>query len=87
MPQVLPQFAAYALWRLELNIRAAAIIGFVGAGGIGFQLADRIRAHRWDEAAFIIVMIIAAVAAIDAVSHAVRNRRAAARARSRLFRH
>ena len=49
-------------------------VPIVGAGGIGFQLSDRIRALRWDEASFIILMILAAVALIDAGSAALRRR-------------
>jgi phosphonate transport system permease protein len=58
----------------ESNTRSATILGIVGAGGIGFQLSDRIRAHYWDQVGFIIVMIIVAVALIDVVSHFLRSR-------------
>lgn len=79
LPQVLPVMLGNMLYMFESNVRSATILGIVGAGGIGFQLADRIRAHRWDEAAFIILMIVATVALIDSASHALRRRLAAPR--------
>ena len=63
-----------ALYMFESNTRSATILGIVGAGGIGFHLSDRIRAHRWDEVGFIIIMIIVVVALIDFVSHVLRSR-------------
>jgi Holliday junction DNA helicase RuvB len=54
--------------------RSATILGIIGAGGIGVALADRIRAHRWDEVGFIIIMIIVVVALIDFLSHLLRTR-------------
>jgi ABC-type phosphate/phosphonate transport system permease subunit len=60
--------------RFESNTRSGTILGIVGAGGIGFQLSDRIRAHYWDRVGFIILIIIVAVALIDVVSHFLRSR-------------
>lgn len=74
LPQVLPVMLANTLYMFESNTRSATILGIVGAGGIGFQLSDRIRAHRWDEVSMIIIMIIGAVALIDLASHALRRR-------------
>jgi phosphonate transport system permease protein len=74
LPQVLPVMLSNALYMFESNTRSATILGIVGAGGIGFQLSDRIRAHYWDQVGFIIVMIIVAVALIDVVSHFLRSR-------------
>jgi phosphonate transport system permease protein len=74
IPQVLPIMISNALYMFESNTRSATILGIVGAGGIGFHLSDRIRAHRWDEVGFIILMIIVVVAAIDFMSHLVRSR-------------
>lgn len=73
LPQVLPVMLSNALYMFESNVRSATILGIVGAGGIGFQLADRIRAHRWDEVAFIIVMIVITVGIIDFLSHLLRS--------------
>ena len=50
------------------------MLGIVGAGGIGLALSDRIRINNWDEAAFIVLMILAMVAAIDLVSRTIRLR-------------
>lgn len=74
IPQVLPIMVSNALYMFESNVRSATILGIVGAGGIGFHLSDRIRAHRWEEVGFIIIMIIVFVALIDFVSHVLRSR-------------
>lgn len=72
LPQVLPIFLSNALYIFESNIRSATILGIVGAGGIGFHLADRIRALRWDEASFIILLVLVTVAMVDFLSKKVR---------------
>lgn len=74
LPQVLPVMLSNALYMFESNTRSATILGIVGAGGIGFHLSDRIRAHRWEEVGFIIIMIVVAVALIDMLSHFLRSR-------------
>ena len=58
----------------ESNVRSATILGIVGAGGIGFQLSDRIRAHHWEEASFILIVILVTVACIDWLSKQLRMR-------------
>jgi phosphonate transport system permease protein len=72
LPQVFPVLLSHVLYYLESNTRSATILGVVGAGGIGFQLAERIRLNNWDEVAFILLMILVVVTAIDACSNAVR---------------
>lgn len=74
LPQVLPVMVSNTLYMFESNTRSATILGVVGAGGIGFELSDRIRAHEWQQVGFLILMIVAAVAVIDIVSHALRSR-------------
>jgi len=74
VPQAAPVMLAQVLYTLESNTRSATIIGVVGAGGIGLALADRMRINNWDEAAFIILLILVAVAAIDAASRRIRMR-------------
>jgi phosphonate transport system permease protein len=74
LPQAMPLMVSNALYIFESNVRSSTILGIVGAGGIGFQLSDRIRALRWDEAAFIILMILATVALIDWASATLRRR-------------
>ncbi len=72
LPQVVPMFLSSALYMFESNVRSATILGIVGAGGIGFQLSDRIRAHQWEEACFILILILITVACIDWVSKNLR---------------
>ena len=74
LPQVLPIMLSNVLYMFESNTRSATILGIIGAGGIGFALSDRIRAHRWDEVGFIIIMIIIVVALIDFLSHLLRTK-------------
>jgi phosphonate transport system permease protein len=72
MPQVLPVIAGQVLYFIESNVRSATIIGIVGAGGIGLQLAEQIRVLEWQKVSFLILMILVAVAAIDFVSSKLR---------------
>jgi len=72
MPQVLPVIAGQVLYFIESNTRSATIIGIVGAGGIGLQLAEQIRVLEWQKVSFLIVMILIAVAAIDWISGKLR---------------
>lgn len=74
LPQVAPVMLSQLLYTLESNARASTILGVVGAGGIGLALADRIRINNWDEAAFIVLMILAMVALIDGASRVARLR-------------
>jgi phosphonate transport system permease protein len=74
IPQAAPVMLAQLLYTFESNTRSATIIGVVGAGGIGLALADRMRINNWDEAAFIILLILAAVAVIDGTSRRIRLR-------------
>ena len=74
LPQVLPIMLSNVLYMFESNTRSATILGIIGAGGIGFALSDRIRAHRWEEVGFIIILITVVVALIDFLSHLLRTR-------------
>jgi phosphonate transport system permease protein len=74
LPQVLPVMLSHTLYFFESNTRSATILGVVGAGGIGLQLADRIRVNNWDEVAFILIMILLAVGFIDLLSNTIRRR-------------
>ena len=71
-PQVAPVIASQCLFFLESNFRNAAVLGIVGAGGIGFELQERIRVFAFDEAAFIILLYMVCVAALDSVSQRLR---------------
>jgi phosphonate transport system permease protein len=72
IPQVAPVMLSQILYTLESNARSSTVLGIVGAGGIGLALADRIRINNWDEVAFIVLLILAMVAAIDLVSRRLR---------------
>jgi len=72
LPQVLPVIAGQVLYFIESNTRSATIIGIVGAGGIGLQLAEQIRVLEWQKVSFLILMILIAVAAIDWISSKLR---------------
>lgn len=74
LPQVLPQFLSYVLYRWEVNIRTAAILGIVGAGGIGLKLHIAISLFLEDQLLTLIAVLFAMVTAVDYLSHAVRKR-------------
>ncbi len=73
VPQVLPVFLSYTLLRFEINVRGAAIVGFVGAGGIGQELYLVIRQFIYPDISAIVLLIIATVTAIDLVSERLRH--------------
>ncbi len=68
VPQVLPYFMSHALFRFELNIRGAVVLGLVGAGGIGFLLNEYMRLFQQKNLAVVLLTILALVMTIDAVS-------------------
>ncbi len=74
LPQVLSNFASYTLLRFEINVRGAAVIGFVGAGGIGQDLLVAIRKFYYSDVSAILLMILACVMVIDFVSERLRHR-------------
>jgi phosphonate transport system permease protein len=74
LPQAAPVMLSQVLYMFESNTRSATILGVVGAGGIGLALTDRMRINNWDEAAFILLMILAVVATIDWGSRRIRLR-------------
>lgn len=74
LPQVASNFASYALLRFEINVRGAAVLGFVGAGGIGQTLLEVIRKFYYADVSAVLVIIIATVMLIDAITERVRHR-------------
>ena len=74
LPQSLPVMVDQSLYYLESNVRSATILGVVGAGGIGFELADRIRLNDWPQVGVLLLMILAAVAIVDWVSSRISRR-------------
>ncbi len=73
IPQAMPFFVSYFLYRLELNVRVAVVLGLVGAGGIGQMLYNYINLHRFDRASVVIAVIFALVVGIDALSARLRK--------------
>lgn len=73
-PQVLPQYVSYALYCLEINVKASVILGFVGAGGIGIILRQQLSMFNYDRVATIILTIFIVVSIIDFLSNRIRER-------------
>ncbi|PZX11522.1 phosphonate ABC transporter, permease protein PhnE [Celeribacter halophilus] len=75
LPQVAPNWFSYALLRFEINIRASAILGFVGAGGIGYELKNAISwgQGKFDEAAAVFILLFLSIVFFDQLSSVVRN--------------
>lgn len=74
MPQVLPEIVAHWLFRFELNIRASAVLGVVGAGGVGGVLLNTLRYRHFEKAAAVLLLTIVVVLIIDMASGAIRRR-------------
>ncbi|WP_170339784.1 phosphonate ABC transporter, permease protein PhnE [Ruegeria arenilitoris] len=76
IPQVGPNYVSYALLRFEINIRASAILGFVGAGGLGYELRNAMSwgQGRYDEAAAIFLLLFVTIVAVDQLSGILRDR-------------
>ena len=72
LPQVSPILLSQVLYYFESNTRSATIIGIVGAGGIGLQLAEQIRVLEWQKVSFLILLILITVSAIDWISGKLR---------------
>ena len=73
VPQVLSNFTSYALLRFEINVRGAAVMGFVGAGGIGQDLIEAVRKFYYSDVSAILLMIVVAVMTIDLVTERIRH--------------
>lgn len=73
IPQVLPLWVSYTLYRFESNVRSATVVGMVGAGGIGVALWDVIRAFQFDRTAAVLIMIVLTVSAVDLFSARIRK--------------
>lgn len=74
LPQALPNYASYLLLRMEINVRGAAVLGVVGAGGIGEDLYVAIRQFEYTDISAIMLLLIAMTAIIDLVCEAIRHR-------------
>jgi phosphonate ABC transporter permease subunit PhnE len=74
VPQIVPPFIAFTIYRWDINVRASTIIGFVGGGGVGFLLNQYINLFQWQSAATAVWGITLVVAVMDYFSAAVRER-------------
>ena len=73
LPQVMPLWISYALYRFESNVRSATVVGMVGAGGIGVILWEVIRSFQYAQTCAVLLMIVATVSLIDVVSSRLRK--------------
>jgi phosphonate transport system permease protein len=74
IPQVLPEFLSYTLYRFEINVRSATILGIIGAGGIGTPLIFALATRGWSRVGIILLGIIVTVTLIDLISGYIRKR-------------
>ena len=74
MPQIMPSYLSICLYSLEINVRAAAILGYVGAGGIGLILNEKIGWREYDRVGMILVMLFITVLIIENGSKYIRER-------------
>lgn len=72
--QSFPAFLALSLYQIESNTRSAAVLGFVGAGGVGLVYAENMRLWNWDVVMFITLILVAVVMMMDAASAWLRKR-------------
>lgn len=73
LPQVLPQLTDITIYRWEYHFRASAVLGIVGAGGIGFELMAALRLIKYDEVSAILLTILACVVVVDGIGGALRK--------------
>jgi phosphonate transport system permease protein len=74
IPQVIPLWTSFALYRFESNVRAASVLGIVGAGGIGVALVQNFRAFNYQNVCAILIILVVTVGVIDTISARIRNR-------------
>jgi phosphonate transport system permease protein len=74
IPQIVPPYIAFTLYRWDINVRMSTIIGFVGGGGIGFVLSQNIQQLRYRQASVMMLAIAIVVSLLDYVSSSVRKR-------------
>ncbi len=73
IPQVMPLWISYTLYRFEANVRSASVVGMVGAGGIGVVLWEIIRGFQYAETAAVLIIVVVTVSVIDLISARIRN--------------
>ena len=73
-PSAAPEVLSFWLYRFEINVRASAILGLIGAGGIGKMLQDNVQFRNWDAVGMLLIVVVIVTMLIDQVSGAVRNK-------------
>lgn len=73
-PSAAPEVFSFWLYRFEINVRASAILGLIGAGGIGKMLQDNVQFRNWDAVGMLLIVVVVVTMGIDQVSGAVRNK-------------
>lgn len=73
IPQVLPLWISFSLYRLESNVRAATVLGIIGAGGIGQVMFENIRGFYYSESAAILIIVVVTVTLMDLLSQKLRK--------------
>lgn len=74
LPQVIPEFLSYAIYRFEIDIRASSVLGIVGAGGIGTMIIFASMNRNWNQMGLILLAIIIVVTIIDSISSRIRRK-------------
>jgi phosphonate transport system permease protein len=74
VPQVIPPFLSFTIYRWDINVRMSTIIGFVGGGGIGYILKPRVDLGEWGEVGTLVLLIAGTVWAMDILSAKIRER-------------
>jgi phosphonate transport system permease protein len=74
LPQVLPLFVSYTLYRFEINFRVSIILGFVGAGGVGFLIQETMRSGKYNQMIVAVLAVVVMVNVLDFISASVRRR-------------
>ena len=74
LPQLLPDFASTVIYRFDMNLRDATVLGLVGAGGIGAPLIFAMNSYRWNEVGSILIGLIVLILVIEVFSTRIRNK-------------
>lgn len=74
LPQVLPEFSSYSIYRFEIDVRASTVLGIVGAGGIGAPLILATYQRNWEDVGMILIVVVVFVSLIDLISGKIRKK-------------
>lgn len=74
LPQVLPEFSSYSIYRFEIDVRASTVLGIVGAGGIGAPLILATYQRNWEDVGMILIVVVVFVSIIDLISGKIRKK-------------